>query len=98
MSVTVSREGYWRAKCDDRITCASCTAAGNVAAYWRGGHHSKPRDAHADAIRHLTERHDVACICDEDGCTQPAAGVVQRRGQTLLRCTEHHVDLRRDAS
>lgn len=95
MSVTVGREqGYWRAKCDSKAVCAAYTAAGNVAAYWRGPHRSNARDAHADAITHLVQRHRVLDICSKIGCHQPAIGVVQRRGVTLLRCTEHHVDLR----
>jgi len=93
--VTVSHEqGYWRAKCADKDTCAARTAAGNIGAYWRGGHHSKAADAHADAVKHLVERHGDRGVCASLGCGKPAAGVVQRQGITLLRCAEHHVDLR----
>lgn len=95
MSVTVSREqGYWRAKCDDKDTCASYTAAGNVGAYWRGPHRSSRRDAHADAITHLALQHNVPVVCSKLTCGKPAVGVVQRQGHTMLRCTAHHVDLR----
>lgn len=97
MSVTVSREqGYWRAKCDDKTRCASYTAAGRVAAYWHGSHRSNQRDAHGDAVRHLCARHGASSICSKLTCAAPAAGVVQRQGHTLLRCAEHHVDLRGD--
>lgn len=95
MNVTVSREqGYWRAKCTDKDTCASYTAAGNVAAYWRGPYRSNASAAHTDAITHLIARHDVSPVCSWPDCRQAAAGVVQRRGRMLLRCAEHHVDLR----
>lgn len=98
MNVTVSREqGYWRAKCDDKATCAAFTAAGKVGAYWRGPHRSKLRDAHADAFAHLVERHAVSAVCSKLTCSKPAVGIVQRQGDTLLRCIEHHVDLRGEA-
>lgn len=102
MSVTVGREqNYWRAKCDDKATCAARTASGNIAAYWRGRHRTTLAIAHSDAITHLIARHNVTPVCgrlasvnDRTPCGAPAVGVVQRRGVTLLRCAEHHVDLR----
>ena len=94
MNVTVNRAyGYWRAKCTDD-TCAARTAAGNLGAYWRGPNRGKAKDAHADAIAHLEDRHGVRARCSQLGCATPAAGVVQRQGVTLLRCAKHHVDLR----
>ena len=95
MNVTVSREqNYWRAKCSNQDTCAARTAAGNIAAYWRGPHRSSQRDAHADAIAHLVDRHGDDGVCEwYGGCGKAAVGVVQRQGVTLLRCAEHHVDL-----
>ena len=98
MNVTVSREqGYWRAKCNNADTCAARTSAGNIAAYWRGPHRHKAADAHADAIAHLVERHAFKAVCTKIACFSPAIGVVQRQGVTLLRCAEHHVDLRAGA-
>lgn len=97
MNVTVSREqGYWRAKCSDK-NCAAYTSAGNIAAYWRGPHHHNASAAHTDAVAHLVERHGVLNLCSKLGCHKPAIGVVQRQGITLLRCAEHHVDLRAGA-
>jgi len=94
-NVTVSREqGYWRAKCNDRSTCAAYTAAGKVGAFWRGPHRSSRHLAHADAIQHLAERHELPLICSQLTCSKRAVGVVQRQGHTLLRCLDHHVDLR----